>query len=416
MAQGVHNGIGDVKFPEYQQFVSRIGARSKNSAIRDTFDEGCGQKNVNMVAGLPNPKLFPILSTEITLNMPEMIDWLIDLQRRVHNPPTLGREDHPGQMELMIIAGCQDGISTCFRILLNEGDTLLIQNPSYPTMFNMVESIGCTPVGIDSDEHGISASKMRTLLENWETSNPVNKNAPRPKVLYCIPTGENPRSASWSFERRQAVYQICREFNLLIMEDDPYYFTYFNRPLPRSMLSIDVDGRVLRFDSFSKVMCPGFRLGCMSGPRPVMMKMLAIYMSTTAQASAVSQMTLMAILKKWGYEGFMHQCDRVSQFLKQNASYFVDAATIYLSDVAEWTIPDSGMFLWLRFKDCMDATDIMKKCDQQGLSVLGGFNATAGKPASPYVRIAYALSTKEEIIEACKIMARVAKEERNACK
>ncbi|XP_050412668.1 kynurenine/alpha-aminoadipate aminotransferase, mitochondrial [Patella vulgata] len=427
------NGLGNICRIQYEKYFSKLARRTKSSVLRDAAEASELKNKIIMSGGYPSPEIFPIISSQLTLRdgtvlkideesqkdslqycstwgMDDLRQWLKDFQKKIHNPPSVGEDKHPGEMELMITAGSQDGISTGFQMLIDEGDSVIVQNPTYPSVFSMVERLGGSTVGIDSDKHGIIPSKMRTLLENWEISNPVNKNAPRPKVLYCIPTGENPRSASWSFERRQAVYQICREFNLLIMEDDPYYFTYFNRPLPRSMLSIDEDGRVLRFDTFSKVLGPGLRIGYLTGPRPLVGKLMLLYQTSTSLACPFSQVIIMTLLREWGVEGFIQQCDRTAQFLKEQADYLLLTANTYLSDVAEWEAPNAGMFLWMKMKGFEDTRGLVKRCKEEGLLLIEGVYAIPGGTMSPYIRIAFAIASKQQMIEACKILAKVSKE------
>lgn len=126
------------------------------------------------------------------------------------------------------------------------------------------------------------------------------------KVLYIIPTGQNPSGATLSMERRKQVYQIAQEHNLLILEDDPYWFlrmkpyksstetdsTVNSEGELRSLFSMDVDGRVIRFDSYSKVASAGIRIGVVSGPKAIIEKIQLVQQGTTLHPSGISQAML----------------------------------------------------------------------------------------------------------------------------
>lgn len=112
---------------------------------------------------------------------------------------------------------------------------------------------------MELDSHGVVPARLREQLDNW----PSDKR--KPKMLYTVPVGGNPTGVSQTLERKKEIYQIAQEHNLLILEDDPYYYLQYGDKIP-SYLSMDVDGRVLRFDSMSKILSSGLRVGWATGP------------------------------------------------------------------------------------------------------------------------------------------------------
>jgi kynurenine/2-aminoadipate aminotransferase len=115
-------------------------------------------------------------------------------------------------------------------------------------------------VEINSDGEGLNPESLQNALENW----PAEKTFP--KVLYTVPIGGNPTGSSTTLDRKKRIYALAQKFNLIILEDDPYYYLQFDEKIP-SYFSMDVDGRVLRFDSLSKILSAGARLGWVSGPK-----------------------------------------------------------------------------------------------------------------------------------------------------
>ncbi|ESO92952.1 hypothetical protein LOTGIDRAFT_202579 [Lottia gigantea] len=424
------NSIRPTNGIKYESYFSKLSLKRTRTPLRATGDNIPSPDVCYLSGGFPPAEMFPIVHTEITLRdgtklnldkdtmeetqqygdtygMAGLHKCLVDLVRRVHNPPTLNKPNDDNGLGVLISAGGQSALHHCFNIVLSEGDTLLVQNPTYATMIYIVQPIGATVIGVESDKDGIISSKMEELLENWEQH---HKTARRPRVLYCVPTGDNPRGASWSQTRRQEVYNICRKYEMLIMEDDAYYFTHFTRPLPPSLLSLDVDGRVIRFDTFSKILAPGIRLGYVSAPKPVIELLATVYQTSVLFPSQLSQVFVLSLLRHWGNEGFLRQGERTAALLKRQANYILEAANKYLKDVCEWDEPKAGMFLWVKFKRLADASLVVEKCKQRGVLIVAGHFAIPQVRVAPFVRLAFGMPTKEELFRACKIIGEVARE------
>ncbi|XP_005105289.1 kynurenine/alpha-aminoadipate aminotransferase, mitochondrial-like [Aplysia californica] len=152
-------------------------------------------------------------------------------------------------------------------------------------MTSMVK-LQCSAVPISHDDQGILADDLEELLSTWPQKYP---DRPRPKALYAITAGNNPRGYNWSEERMVDIYQLCRKYNLLILDDGAYYFVQFGQKRSRSFQSLDVDGRVIRFDTFSKIVGAGYRLGWASGPKSIIDKVTYDIQLTTIHANAYSQ-------------------------------------------------------------------------------------------------------------------------------
>ncbi|KAJ3012090.1 hypothetical protein NUW54_g1975 [Trametes sanguinea] len=162
--------------------------------------------------------------------------------------------------------GNSDGITKCFRLLGEPGDHFVTDEFSFSSVTNAPLAQGIKWVGIKMDDGGMIPEELEKTLANW---NPARGR--RPHVIYLVPCGQNPTGSTLSVERRKQIYEIAQRFDLMIVEDDPYYYlqydspseptTSFSKPFVPSFLSLDTDGRVLRIDSFSKIMAPGMRLG-----------------------------------------------------------------------------------------------------------------------------------------------------------
>lgn len=147
-------------------------------------------------------------------------------------------------------------------------------------------------IPLDLDEFGIIPDFLRRTLEERQLKSEADHTIKMPKMIYINATGANPNGATLPLERKKEIYKIACQYNLLIFEDDPYYFMHFDGDAPKSFLSMDTEMRVMRFDSFSKVLSAGLRVGWLTGPKPLVACVELHVQSSYLHSSALSQVIL----------------------------------------------------------------------------------------------------------------------------
>ncbi|KAG9219324.1 hypothetical protein CCMSSC00406_0001734 [Pleurotus cornucopiae] len=223
----------------------------------------------------------------------------------------------------LIHAGNTDGWYKCVQTFCNPGDGVLVSEWTYPSAIASMAPYNVKPVAVPMDGQGMSSAGLRKVLSEWDES---ATGMPRPGLMYIVPVGQNPTGATMCVERKREIYDICVEFDVLIAEDDPYYFlqegpyvhktersasVQFNSDeeylshLAPSFLSIDYQGRVIRLDSFSKTVSPGCRLGWFTC-NPIFAERLERQGETSTQAPCgYGQSLVTALLLNWGYDGYV---------------------------------------------------------------------------------------------------------------
>ena len=415
---------GDQGLMDYSRFISPKSASRKPSAIRalqaHTFTPGM----ISLGGGLPHPSTFPVEKITIqtkdgqvlemtdkllmsglqygqTAGIPSMVEWLNQLQRLVHQPQI--------PFELCLGVGSQDVLTKAFDVLLSPGDSMLIESPAYvgilgylrPNNLNLVE----VPVLAD----GLDPSALEKVLKEWPDINT------RPKVLYTVPIAGNPTGTSTSLEKKKQIYALAQKYDFIILEDDPYYFLQvlllikFGEPIP-SYFSMDTDGRVLRFDSFSKILSAGARLGWVSGPGPLVERIVLHSMTTNLQPSGLSQAILLTILTQWGHEGFLKHVQQVAGFYKSKRDELIAHCERHLVGLAEWTVPTAGMFCWLKLLGVEDSFSLIKeKALEEKVLLVPGVEFLPNQRPSNYVRASYSMVTSEQMDVALGRLARLLK-------
>ncbi|GAA6090075.1 kynurenine/alpha-aminoadipate aminotransferase, mitochondrial isoform X1 [Tachysurus ichikawai] len=421
----------------YSRFLTAVSMARKPSPIRilTELQQRSPPSLISLAGGAPNPNTFPFLSATIKMKngetllldqtlmkralqysgssgIPELISWMKELQKRLHNPPTASYSPEKGQMDLCVTTGSQEGLCKVFEMLISPGDNVLLDAPTYSGTLAAIQPLGCNIINLPSDQHGMIPEALRDLLSRWDPADAQKPGSDVPRVLYTIPNGGNPTGASMTAERKQKVYELAQEYDFLIIEDDPYYFLQFEKPWAPTFLSMDVDGRVIRTDSFSKILSSGLRIGFVTGPKLLVDRVVLHIQASTMHTSTFTQIMVSELLHVWRQEGFLKHIDSVVEFYRAQRNAMLSSAHKWLQDVAEWHAPAAGMFLWIKLKGIKDTQKLImeKALEKEVLLVPGGvFNIHSSEPC-PYVRAAFSLSTPQQIDEAFKRLSELIKE------
>ncbi|KAJ2917040.1 hypothetical protein MD484_g3390, partial [Candolleomyces efflorescens] len=456
----------------YHSRLSAVSKARKPSPIWDLFSVEAQPGMLSMLAGKPNPSTFPFshitlgvksptptascsseagmelvlkdddlamaLQYNMTAGIPDLVSWVTHLMETVHcTPSSKSKEVAKPNWRVSLGPGSQDLLYKAFCALLDPGDTIIVEGPTYPTIIPLLDAMGCHYAIVDSDDEGMSASDLDKMLGTWDRAA-----KPFPKVLYTVPFGSNPAGITTSYTRRLQILHLARKYDLLILEDDPYYFLYYGEaPKPPSYFALDRQqqptsadfkgGRVVRLDSFSKIISAGFRLGWVTGPSVILTAIERHNASTVVQPSSLSQMVLLKLLQTWGLEGFLEHAEKTALFYRERRDVLAGHLErhLRLSDqrdendgggcLAEWRVPDASMFFWVKLNlqsslpdgacpntDAEDSTPFIRDTAvPRGVLVLPGKTAFPDGRETLHVRLSFSLLSDEEMEEAVKRLA-----------
>lgn len=415
----------------YSRFLNALSKARKPSPLREMTGllAKASPSVIFLATGLPNPELFPFDAATLSLKdgrsinvssatmnkalqygptpgFPDLVKQLRNLQKRIHNPPNFDN------LDLLVTPGSQDGLCKCLEMIVNPGDYVLLAEPTYPGTLGILNPYNPKYLSIEADRDGIIPESLRNIMSRWSPKMIDNADCVIPKLLYVNPNGANPTGTTLSLARRKEIYKIAQEYDLLIIEDDPYYYLQFSDPLP-SLLSMDVDGRVVRLDSFSKILSAGMRVGYVTGPKQLLERINFHMQVSILHCSNLSQVFISELLRTWGDGGFDNHVKKVQTFYKHQKEIMVDKANRWLTGLAEWDEPVAGMFLWMKVIGMDDTFSmIMEKALSKEILVVPGrhFAVDASKP-SPYLRAAFSLASEENIDKGFQRLAELIKEE-----
>ncbi|XP_036280165.1 kynurenine/alpha-aminoadipate aminotransferase, mitochondrial isoform X1 [Pipistrellus kuhlii] len=421
----------------YARFITAKSAARRPSPIRvyTELQNRAPKSVISLATGSPNPNTFPFKTATINIGnqkaiqfdeqimkralqysesagIPELLSWLKKLQVKLHNPPTVHYPSSQGQMDICVTSGSQDGLCKVFEMIINRGDNILLNEPVYSGTLQALRPMGCNMINVPSDEYGIIPDSLKEILSKWKPEDSKNPEKNTPKFLYTVPNGDNPTGNSLTSNRKNEIYELARKYDFLIIEDDPYYFLQFNKPWAPTFLSMDVDGRVIRADSFSKVLSSGLRIGFITGPKPLIERIVLHTQVSTLHTSTFTQLMVSQLLHQWGEEGFLAHIERVIDYYRKQKDALLKAADKWLSGLAEWHAPTAGMFVWFKIKGISDVKKLVeeKAIKKEILMVPGNAFYIDSSAPSPYFRASFSLASPEQMDIAFQRLAELIKE------
>ena len=377
----------------------------KPSAIREIFKSLSDPSVISFAAGNPSPLSFPVdkmhaIANEIfeneasiafqygiTEGYPRLRE---QVRARLSDRFNTGTADD----EVIITTGGQQGIDLCAKVLCNEGDTVICENPSFICALNAFRSYNTNLVGIDLEPDGMNIEALENAL----------KANPNTKIIYVIPTFQNPAGICTSLEKRKAILALAEKYNVLILEDNPYgELRFAGNDIP-TIKSLDKSGHVLYCSSFSKILSAGMRIGFVCGPKELVQKIVVVKQVNDVHTNLFFQMVASKFIDKYGLDDHIAF---IRNLYRDKCNLMLSELDKHIGDKAVYTRPEGGLFIWLTVKGA-DGDELAKRAIANKVAVVTGtsFNPIQGGP-SDSVRLNYSTPSDEQIVEGVKRLAAV---------
>ena len=303
---------------------------------------------------------------EIALNYglgagsPQMLRFVTEHVELVHRPPYQ-------DWHCSLTIGNSSALDIAFRLFTKPGQYILMEEFTFSSAIETARPMGLHVVGIKMDGEGLVPAHMDEVLSGWDEQ--AHGGAKKPHLLYTVPCGQNPTGATAGAERRKEVYAVAQRHDVYILEDDPYYFLQmqpyrpdddgiersgvspshgdFLRGLLPSYLRLDTDGRVMRMDSFSKVLAPGLRTGFITASEQIVERVVRHQELSVQNPSGLAQLTLYKLLDEhWGHGGFLDWLVYLRGEYARRRDGMLRICEKYLpGGLVEWRAPAAGMFV-----------------------------------------------------------------------
>jgi len=384
-------------------------AKMKGSAIREIFKLAGDPNVISLAGGNPAPELFPNkelakIASELLVNEP-----VLSLQYGVTEGYAPLRELTKERLakkegisspddDILITTGGQQGIELIAKCILNEGDTVIVEEPSFIGALNAFRSFNAHLAGIPLEDDGIDPQILeKTILEN--------KNA---KILYIIPTFQNPAGTTTSLEKRMAIYDICAKHGVLIIEDNPYGELRFDGEHVATIKSMDKEGIVAYCGSFSKIIAPGLRVGFCCAPKALIGKMTVAKQIGDVHTLMLPHLLVYEFQKRYDLDSYIQ---KNRDLYRHKCHLMLDTIDSCFPESVSHTRPQGGLFVWCDMGEGYDTSLIAKECVKKNVVFVPGstFMVDMDKPCH-YFRLNYSTMSDEKIIKGVEILGSTLKE------
>lgn len=380
------------------------------SVIREILKFTSDPEVISLAAGNPAPEAFPVkeiagitakllaenpinaLQYSVTEGYTPLRDRLKERMKRA------GCFDENSD-ELIITSGAQQANELACKVLLNEGDTLFCEAPSFIGSLNAFKSYNVNLVGVPMEEDGM---KLDALEEALRTAN-------KPKLIYIIPNFQNPTGLCTSLEKRKAIYELAKKYGVMILEDNPYGDIRFAGENIPSIKTMDKDGIVIYSRTFSKTLAPGLRVGYVSAPKPVIQKMVVCKQVSDVHTNIMAQMICDEYLKNYDMDAHLEEIRAV---YRHKCGLMLDEIDKNFSGKITVTKPEGGLFIWATLPE---GSDMMGFCNtavqKYKVAVVPGtaFLIHETDKTSSF-RLNFSTPTDEQLIKGCEILGKLSKE------
>ncbi len=384
-------GVGGVQPP--LSLVNRPGVSQGDTLLADVVALAARDDVISLAAGTPDPALYPVdtfgalLTAQLRVDGGRLLQhcpieglealraslasWLNDRWGALSRASGLtARQGVPLEPEhLMVLSGSQQGLWLVARGLLSPGDTVLVETPTYLGALRVFAAAGLRVVGVACDAEGMEPEALRSGLERY-----------RPRLIYSLPTFQNPSGATMSLRRRQMLLELAQRFQVPILEDDPYGELFYSAEPPPPLASLDQSGAVLYLGTCSKILFPGVRLGWIAAPRPVIAQLGILRQYIDLHANTPGQAALDGFLR----EGLLDaHLTRVRERYREKRDLLSDALATMGRGLLHWQTPEGGYYLWCALEGGLQARDVQEEAARLGVAFVPGdaFYPSAGGAA-----------------------------------
>jgi len=399
---------------DIERYAGLFAARTrvmKSSAMRDLMAVTQRPEVISLAGGLPDTSTFPPdtfaavaqrIATEscakaLQYGPTEGLDGTKACIAEVMHAEGMRCDPE----DVIVTTGGQQVIDLVTKTLVDPGDVVVAEAPTYPGAVPTFSSYQADVVQIEMDADGMRVDLLEEALDRLE------RDGRKPKFIYTVPTFQNPAGVSMALDRRHRLVEIAHQRELLVLEDNPYgMLRYEGEALP-PLRVLDGGVYVMYLGTFSKILSPGIRLGWVVAPPPVLDKINQGKAGADLCSSTLSQLLVQAYFSEVRWRDYV---DSLTEIYRQRRDTMLDALARHFPPQAEWTRPGGGLFIWATLPDFIDTTDLLARCLRDNVAFVPGEQAYLDGRGRNSMRLNFSISDEETIREGVRRIGSVVEE------
>ena len=392
-------------------FASRTRVM-KSSAMRDIMAVTARPEVISLAGGLPDtssfpPETFAAVTARIaeqncakalqygpTEGLPETKECIAEVMAA--EGMSVDRDD------MIVTTGGQQVIDLVTKTLIDPGDVIVAEGPTYPGAVPVFHAYQADVVQIDMDAEGMRVDLMEDALDRLE------RDGRRPKFIYTVPSFQNPAGVTMSLPRRKRLVEVAAERELLVLEDNPYGLLRYEGAAPEPLYALDGGVYVMYLGTFSKILSPGIRMGWVVAPPPVLEKINLGKQEADLCTSTLSQLMVQAYFELSDWRDYVRS---LTEIYRARRDAMLAALEDHFPPQAEWTRPSGGLFIWATLPDFIDTDDLLVRALQDNVAFVPGSGAYLDGRGHNSMRLNFSGSGEEGIREGVRRIGEAIREQ-----
>lgn len=389
------------------KFAKRM-ERMQASEIRELLKLTAQPDIISFAGGLPAPELFPVeeiakVSHDLVMKEGRQLLQYATTEGRPTLRAKIAKRMHEKYNtkvdadEILITTGSQQCLDFVGKLFLDPDDVVLCESPSYLGALNAFNAYQPKFVEVPTDNGGLIPEELDKILET----------TPNCKFIYVIPDFQNPTGRTWSLERRKKFMEVVNKHNLPVVEDNPYGELRYEGKILPSLKSMDTKGLVMFLGTFSKIFCPGLRLGWVAAEKELLGQFVKIKQSADLHTSNFDQGVADAYMEQYDLDKHVAE---IVELYRHRRDLILKTMAEEFPTGTEWTHPEGGLFLWLTFPEGVSARKVFTKCIEMKVAGVIGDAFYPNQKTDRSMRINYSNMPDDRIVEGIKRMGKAIKE------
>ena len=390
------------------KFAERMG-KVEGSAIRELLKLTARPEVISFAGGMPAPELFPVeemkkVSVAVLEEQGKVAlqytttEGYLPLREKIAERMNKTLKTNVGPDDILITSGSQQGLDFSGKTFIDKGDVVLCESPSYMGALNAMKAYEPEFIEIDTDNDGMIMEDLERVLASND----------KVKMIYVIPDFQNPSGRTWPLERRLKFIEIINKYEIPVVEDNPYGELRFDGETLPSLKSLDTKGLVIYLGTFSKIFCPGYRLGWTCAAPKILEKFNICKQGADLQASTIGQMEVNKFMDMYDLD---EHVNKIKACYVKRRDVMLKAMEEEFPEGVEFTRPQGGLFTWVTLPENIDAGEMAKKCLQKNVAYVPGASFYPNGGVYNTCRLNYSNMPEDKIIEGIKRMGEVLREE-----
>jgi 2-aminoadipate transaminase len=411
MGEPPHRRRAHTRTRDLERYAGLFAKRTKvmrSSAMRDLMAVTARPEVISLAGGLPDTSTFPpqtfaaqmtriaqeSAAAALQYGPTEGFERTVDCIAQV----MAGEGMLPDPDDVIVTTGGQQAIDLVGKTLLDPGDIVICEAPTYPGAIPVFCSYEAEVIQIECDADGMLVDELEATLER------LDREGRRPKFIYSVPSFQNPAGVTLSLERRRRLVELARTRELLVVEDNPYGLLRFGgEPLP-PLYQLDGGDYVIYIGTFSKILSPGIRLGWAVAPPPVMEK---IVLGKQASDLCTSTLTQYFVHEYFEEGNWLEYVRSVAEIYRGRRDTMLAALREHFPPQATWTEPEGGLFIWATLPDYIDTGDLLARALREDVAFVPGQAAYVDGRGRSSMRLNFSGVGDEQIREGIRRIGKV---------